>query len=101
MNTIDPPAAKKGKEGNLVIVREALETLYLETYKDRFKPNPLEEFKTLKEYLCEIQIKLAKSNVSKEWSLDDLHKALKSFENNKARDKHGLTYELRPEEMPS
>ena len=34
-NTIDPPAAKKDEQGNLVTSREALEDLYLRTYKSR------------------------------------------------------------------
>jgi hypothetical protein len=54
-NTIDPPAAKKDKFGNLVTDKDGLEALYLETYQERLKPNKiadgLEELKSLKEYL--------------------------------------------------
>ena len=54
-NTIDPPAAKQDKFGNLVTDKEGLEALYLDTYIQRLKPNKiadgLEELKSLKEYL--------------------------------------------------
>ena len=39
-NTIDPPAAKKDNLGNLVTDREALETLYIQTYESRLKLKP-------------------------------------------------------------
>ena len=92
-NTIDPPAAKKDEEGNLVTNKEELENLYLRTYQRRLQPNPVseefQELKMLKEYLLDIQLKLARTKVTKDWTLDDLNKALKSFKNNKARDYHG------------
>ena len=54
-NTVEPPAAKKDDQGNLITGKEALENLYLKTYKDRLQPNPLDddliEQKNLKEYL--------------------------------------------------
>ena len=42
-NSVDPPAAKKDNQGNLVTDREELENLYMETYRDRLKPNTLAE----------------------------------------------------------
>ena len=97
-NTIDPPAAKKDDNGKLVTDREELETLYIETYKSRLQPNPISvdmvELKYLKEYLHDIQMKIAKNRISKSWTLEDLRKALKSLKNNKARDEHGHIYEL-------
>ena len=97
-NTIDPPAAKKDEHGNLVTDRELLEDLYVRTYESRLQPNPVpdeyKELEELKEYLFEIQMKLAKSRVSSDWCLADLNKALKSFKNNKARDEHEHIYEL-------
>ena len=54
-NTVEPPAAKKDDQGNLITGKEALENLYLKTYEDRLQPNPLDddliEQKNLKEYL--------------------------------------------------
>ena len=97
-NTIDPPAAKKDNLGELVTDQEALETLYLETYKSRLQPNPVSkdmaELKYLKEYLYDMQINLAKGRTTNDWTIDDLNKALKTLENNKARDEHGHVYEL-------
>ena len=92
-NTVDPPCAKKDSNGHLVTSKDALENLYVETYKERLKPNNVKpggtELKALKEYLFKINFETAKENHSEDWNLKDLEKALKSFKNNKAR------YELR------
>ena len=97
-NTIDPPAAKKDEFGNLVTDQEALENLYIETYKSRLQPNPVSEdmaeLKYLKEYLHDIQMNIAKNRVTKDWTMEDLNKALKTLKNNKARDEHGHVYDL-------
>ena len=37
---------------------------------------------------------LAKTDVSEDWTIEQLELALKSMKNNKARDIHGHTYEL-------
>ena len=97
-NTIDPPAAKKDNHGELVTDQEELENLYIETYKTRLQPNPVSEdmaeLKYLKEYLYNMQMNLAKNRITKDWTLNDLNKALKTLKNNKARDEHGHVYEL-------
>ena len=97
-NTLDPPAAKKDQSGKLVTNKEELEKLYLKTYEDRLQPNQikpsLKSVEYLKEYLFEIRLLLAKNKKSRNWNMDDLNKALKSFKNNKARDAFGHTYEL-------
>ena len=97
-NTLDPPCAKKNKDGNLVSNKDALEKLYIETYKERLEPNPIREeyseLKSMKEYLFKINHKIAKTTPTKDWTLEDLEKCLKTFKNNKARDEHGHTYEL-------
>ena len=97
-NTIDPPAAKIDKFGNLVTDKKGLEELYLETYKDRLKPNEiadgLEDLKSLKEYLFRLRLKYASQQISDDWSYSDLEKVLKSLKNGKARDPHGHIYEL-------
>ena len=97
-NTMDPPAAKKDASGKLVTNKAELEKLYLKTYEERLKPNKikssLKSIEFLKEYLFEIRLQLAKYQKSREWNIDDLNKALKSFKNNKARDAFGHTYEL-------
>ena len=97
-NVIDPPAAKKDVDGNLVTKKNELETLYLETYQARLTPNSISEdlveLKQLKEYLFEIRKRLAAEEVTKDWTIEDLEKVLKNLKNNKARDAHGHTYEL-------
>ena len=97
-NTFDPPAAKRDTDGNLVTDYEELEELYLDTYENRLKPNPvpedLIELKEMKEYLLENQLKIAQSVVTEDWSLDDLEKTLKTLKNHKARDEYGHTYEI-------
>ena len=40
-NSEDPPSAKMNQEGELVTDRTELEKLYLQTYIDRLKPNPV------------------------------------------------------------
>ena len=94
----DPPAAKKDEDGNLVTDPKDLESLYLKTYKHRLTPNTVlkefEELKYLKEYLLELQLDIAKSKRTSDWTFNDLDKTLKSLKNNKARDEHGHIYEL-------
>ena len=97
-NTIDPPAAKKDKWGNLVTGKEALETLYIETYRERLKSHPiskdLQDLKDLKEYLFNLRVKYASKRISEDWKIEELEKVLKSLKNGKARDPHGHVYEL-------
>ena len=62
-NCIEQPTAKKNEQGNLVTDKEALEALYVQTYKSRLSPNPtppeLEEHRELKSYLFELEVSLA------------------------------------------
>ena len=87
-NTIDPPAAKQDKFGNLVTDKEGLEALYLDTYIQRLKPNKiadgLEELKSLKEYLFDLRLKYSRRIISKDWEMEKLDKVLKSLKNGKA-----------------
>ena len=97
-NPSDPPAAKKDAVGNLVTNKKDLETLYLDTYSTRLQPNIItektKELKEIKEFLLDLQIKIAKSRVTADWTIKDLEKVLKTLKNNKARDEHGHIYEL-------
>ena len=97
-NSFDPPCAKRDKNGYLVTEKEALEKLYIETYTERLKPNEVREgfseLKIMKEYLFQINHKIAKARPSNDWKLEDLEKSLKTFKNNKSRDEHGHTYEI-------
>ena len=97
-NNIEPPTAKCDRNGNLVTSKVELEKLYLQTYIDRLTPNPikheLEELFILKSILFDIRIEQSKSEVTNDWSMDDLEKVLKTLKNGKARDAHGHMYEL-------
>ena len=97
-NTFDPPAAKKDKSGNLITDKKGLETLYIDTYKDRLKPNTiatvLENVKYLKEYLFQLRLKHASSIISEDWKMADLEKVLKSLKNGNACDPHDHIYNL-------
>ena len=44
--------------------------------------------------MLDLQLEIAKSKVTPEWTLSNLNKILKILKNNKARDEHGHTYEL-------
>ena len=41
--SIDPPSAKRDKDGKLVTNKSELEQLYLDTYVQRLTPNPVKE----------------------------------------------------------
>ena len=50
-NNQDKPSAKKDPSGNLITDREALEELYLNTYVERLKPNPIEDNMRILKYI--------------------------------------------------
>ena len=104
-NSIEPPCAKKDKNGYLVTEKEALEKLYIETYTERLKTNEIREgfseLRIMKEYLFQINHKIAEERPSKDWKLEDLEKSLKTFKNNKSRDEHGHTYEIFNQTYPT
>ena len=97
-NVIEPPAAKKDVNGKIVTDRNELEKLYVETYRSRLSPNPmaedLKELKDLKEYLFEVNKKIARKEPTVDWNMNELENVLKKLKNNKARDAHGHVYEL-------
>ena len=97
-NTTDPPAAKKDSLRNLITDKEGLEALYLETYINRLEPNKivdgLEDLKELKEYLFKLRLKYSRQIITKDWTMLELEKVLKSLKNGKARDPLGHTYEI-------
>ena len=69
-NTMDPPAAKKDSKGNLVTDKAELEELYLNTYIERLKPNPvkedLEDIFELKDMLFEMRIEESRLKVTRD-----------------------------------
>ena len=85
---VDPPAAKLNSKGKLVTNKEELEQLYLDTYIERLKPNPvdedLEDIFELKNELFDMRIEESKTKVTSDWTMDDLEEVLKTLKSNKA-----------------
>ena len=95
---IDPPMAKKDKDGNLITSKETLKKLYINTYVERLKHRPMnDEFKLIfemKNLLWKKHFGLLKEKISKPWSLNDLEKVAKTLKNNQTRDPNGMLNEL-------
>ena len=94
----DPPMAKNDKNGNLVTSTEALKNLYLETYKNRLKHREMKEeymdIYFLKSELWKYRLQYMRKNKSKQWSMTQLEKVLKSLKNNKSMDPNGMINEI-------
>ena len=58
----DPPSAKRDKSGNLITDKKQIKNLLIDNYKERLKPNKieesLEELEDLKEFLYKQRIKV-------------------------------------------
>ena len=97
-NILDAPSAKLNADGLLVSDPEELKKLYLQTYVERLTPNDipenLKETEKLKHLLFSLRLEAASEVKSKDWTLEQLEKVLKSTKNNAARDAHGHVYEL-------
>ena len=97
-NCPEAPSAKINEEGELVTEQKELEKLYLKTYVERLKPNPIsedmKEISELRSLLFDLRLDMCGNRTSPEWSMDDLEIVLKRLKNNKARDAHGHIYEL-------
>ena len=67
-------------------------------YKQRLRARPkrsdLGDLETRRTEIFDLQMKLAESNISKEWNMFDLELALKGLKNNKARDHSGFINEI-------
>jgi hypothetical protein len=83
----------KCKGGNIVTNHIGLKHLYLDTYIHRLRNRPMktefQEIKDLKTQLFELRLKLARSQSTTPWSLEQLETALKTLKLEKARDPHG------------
>ena len=65
---------------------------------ERLKPNEIEEhpksFEETENKLCELRLKLTKSNVTEPWSMEDLDIAIKDLGRGKSRDALGYANEI-------
>ena len=94
----DAPAAINDAHGNLLTSDKALKNRALEVYSNRLKGNiikpNLKDLETDVNYLCEIRVKLAKTDKTENWTMDNLKEVLKNLPDNKSRDPEGLANEL-------
>ena len=94
----DPPTAKLDSKGNLITNYTALKSLYEETYKNRLLSKPplpsYEQVMYLKDYLFNLRCKLSVKTKSKPWNGSQILSICKKLKNGKARDEHGMIFEL-------
>ena len=84
--------------GNLVTTKKALEELTLRMYRERLKPNKINQNLILHqvqhEELWKQQLLEAQANVAPEWTMPDLEVVLRQLKNNKSRDPMHFSNEL-------
>ena len=94
----DMPTAKKDAVGNLVTSKTGLLKLYKNTYVDRLAPKKAkveyENLQKCKENLFETRYSIASLRKSPNWTIQQIEKVCKTLKNSKARDEHGMVYEL-------
>ena len=77
---------------------EGLKKLYLQTYMHRLRNRPIkegfEELKAFKDELFELRLKLASSNRSLPWTMEDLEAVLENLKEGKSRDPNCWVREL-------
>ena len=97
-NSRPPPTAMLDSRGNLLTTDQAIERRALEVFENRLEGNEMED--SLKELesdtqkLCELRLKLSKTEKTKPWDMEDLTFALKGLAKNKSRDADGYANEL-------
>ena len=94
----DPPTAMLDLQGNLVTSEDAIESLAVDTYRNRLKNREMKEdlkhIQVEKEYLCKMRLKLARNKKTPPWNMDDLSRILKHLKKNKSRDPMGYSNEI-------
>jgi hypothetical protein len=94
----DAPSAMFDKSGNLLTSDKALQGRALEVFEERLKGNQMEShLKDLEQdvnTLCEIRVKITRSNKTEPWSMEELKDVLKHLEKDKSRDPEGYANEL-------
>ena len=90
----DPPTSILDQHGNLLTSDEAVKNRTVKVFTERLENNPIKShLKDLEQEcndLCEINLKLAKSNKTEPWTMSDLYDALKHLDNEKSRDADGF-----------
>ena len=92
------PTAKRNHKGKIVSAPGELKKLLAKEYKDRLRTRPfrpdMKTMKMSKEKNFKLKMRLAKRNVSSEWTMDQLDAALDNLKRNKSRDSEGLINEI-------
>ena len=92
------PTAKRNHKGRIITAPGELKKLLAKEYKDRLRLRPFRADMKLvrkrKETFFKLKMRLAKMNISSEWTMADLESALANLKRNKARDPEGLINEL-------
>ena len=90
--------AKQDKYGNLITAPEALKTLYLETYVERLNhreiKSDLKNHYLKKMELWDMRFSHLKTQITDDWTNDELSVTLKTLKTNKSRDPAGLINEI-------
>ena len=92
------PSAKKDNRGQIISDPVQLKKMLEKEYKERLRERPLRpDFQNLeksKNDIFEIKLKLASSQKSKLWTMENLEKALSDLKNGRSRDPEGLINEI-------
>ena len=94
----DSPFALNDKNGNLVADYDGILELMKEEFVFRLRNREMKdeylELKELKEYLCQLRLRITKNSDFQRWSMQQLTKAVAKLKNNKCKDPHGHINEL-------
>lgn len=97
-DSTDPPIAKIDFHGNLITSTEALENLYVETYKHHLRQREIEpkyeDIFLMKTELWERRLIKLKTNKTSEWNTEELEKATANLKTNKTSDPNNMINEL-------
>ena len=94
----DSPFALNDKNGNLVAdydgILEVMKEEFVFRLRNREMKDEYLELKELKEYLCQLRLRITKNSDFQKWSMQQLIKAVAKLKNNKCKDPHGHINEL-------
>ena len=94
----DPQSAMSYAHGTLITSDKAIQQRALDVYAERLKGNEIEpHLKGLEDdinTLCDLRVKLAQSNKTEEWTMEDLKEVLKHMDKDKSRDPEGYANEI-------
>ena len=94
----EAPFAVQDPRGNLVCDYTGILDVMKQEFVFRLRNRPInpeyEELRELKEYLCFLRLKISKNAPYRDWTLEQLQKAISKLKNNKCKDPIGHINEL-------